>query len=42
MDWIQARALNDGQYLLEQLLSQIASDVHAINRLPGSVRRQFE
>ena len=39
MSWIRARAYKDSRFLLERLLSQVASDVHEFNKLPSSTRR---
>ena len=38
MKWIKARAYGDGNFLLEQLFSQVASDVHEVNKLPTTLR----
>ena len=39
MSWVRAGAYKNGQFLLERLLSQVASDVHEANRLPLDVRQ---
>ena len=39
MDWMALRAYGDGQFLLEKLCSQLASDIHQFNRLPESLRQ---
>ena len=39
MNWVKARAYDNGQFLLERLLSQVASDIHEANRLPADARR---
>ena len=38
MKWVKARAYRDGNFLLERLFSQVASDVHEVNKLPASLR----
>ena len=40
MDWMALRAYGDGQFLLENLCSQLASDVQQFNRLPESLRHE--
>ena len=39
ISWVRARAYKNGQFLLERLLSQVASDVHEANRLPVDARQ---
>lgn len=41
MSWVKARAYRDGQFLLERLFSQVASDVHEVNRLPAKLRFNY-
>ena len=39
LHWAKLVAHNDNQYMLEQVLSQVASDVAEVNRLPARIRR---
>ena len=39
MSWVRARAYENGQFLLERLLSQVTSNIHEANRLPADARR---
>ena len=38
MDWVKCRLHDDGQYILEQICSRLASDIHQFNRLPVHLR----
>ena len=38
MSWARNHAYRDGQFLLERLFSQVASDVHEANRTPSRLR----